>query len=192
MSQSKFNPCMFVVTGEGWIVDDPIGTDVFELNGFDDDDESALPGRRNKPNRDRKRRTNLPKVRRTAAKQQGKQADRVESRDGTFRCRHCKTIVGVPISGGRHRNHCPLCLYSRHVDWKRPGDRRSECRSMMRAVGVFTRGDGEQVLIHLCLGCGVERHNRVAADDNVIEVMRLPVREPARGHGEGKRDERFA
>jgi hypothetical protein len=31
------------------------------------------------------------------------------------------------------------------------------------------------VLVHRCLGCGFERHNRVAADDDAAEVMRLPV-----------------
>jgi hypothetical protein len=46
---------------------------------------------------------------------------------------------------------------------------------MMEPIGLSTRRDGEQMLIHQCRGCGVIRHNRVAADDNVIATMRLPV-----------------
>ncbi len=105
---------------------------------------------------------------------------RVEARDGTFRCRHCKTMVGPPISGGRHRNHCPLCLYSRHVDRSMPGDRAEDCHSMMPAVGLFTRRNGEQMLLHRCAGCGVERRNRIAADDNTVALMRLPIIESSR------------
>lgn len=46
---------------------------------------------------------------------------------------------------------------------------------MMTPAGVFTRRDGEQMLLHMCSGCGVERRNRIAADDNVVVLMRLPV-----------------
>lgn len=96
----------------------------------------------------------------------------------TFRCRHCRALVGPTVSGGRHRNHCPLCLYSRHVDDRRPGDRASTCRSLMAPVGTFFRPKGEQVIVHRCLGCGLERFNRVAADDNDLALMRLPLVPP--------------
>lgn len=137
-----------------------------------DDDAGA---RRRKPNRERPNGPARRKRRRTGGSGAKRPRGRVEAADGTFRCRRCKTMVGTPISGGRHRNHCPLCLYSRHVDRSRPGDRLSDCRSMMQPVGLFTRGDGEQVLVHECRGCGVVRHNRVAADDNTVATMRLPV-----------------
>ena len=87
-------------------------------------------------------------------------------------------MVGLPPSGGRQRNHCPYCLHSLHVDGRTPGDRASGCRALMAPTGVFARPNGEQALVHRCLGCGFERHNRVAADDDVVGVMRLPVVEP--------------
>jgi hypothetical protein len=46
---------------------------------------------------------------------------------------------------------------------------------MMQPIGLFTRRDGEQMLVHECRGCGLVRHNRIAADDNVVAMMRLPV-----------------
>lgn len=95
-----------------------------------------------------------------------------------FRCRHCKIMAGAPPSGGRYRNHCPLCLYSRHVDGRTPGDRASDCGAMMAPVAAFVRRKGEHAIVHRCLGCGFERHNRIAADDNFAAVMRLPVIEP--------------
>lgn len=101
--------------------------------------------------------------------------------DGTeeFKCGHCRAFIGPTMSGGRHRNHCPLCLFSKHVDRSRPGDRLSGCRSLMQPIGVACRPNGEQMIVHRCLGCGAERRNRVAADDNVLACMRLaPVATP--------------
>lgn len=128
-----------------------------------------------KPNRQHRKSREQRRGNRRERGRAHRQRARVEASDGAFRCKQCKTMVGAPLWGGRHRNHCPLCLYSRHVDDRHPGDRKSECLSLMKAVGVFNRRNGEQVLVHECLGCGVVRQNRVAADDNTIETMRLPV-----------------
>jgi hypothetical protein len=51
----------------------------------------------------------------------------------------------------------------------------------MAPAGVFARPNGEQVLVHRCLGCGFERHCRVAADDDVAAIMRLAVVAPRLG-----------
>jgi hypothetical protein len=99
----------------------------------------------------------------------------------SFKCGHCKAFIGPTISGGRHRNHCPLCLYSRHVDDRRMGDRASSCRALMAPIGYFYRPKGEQVVVHRCLGCGFERHNRVAADDNFLVLAELPELPPRQG-----------
>ena len=48
----------------------------------------------------------------------------------------------------------------------------------MAPVGLFSRPNGEQVLVHRCLACGFERHNRMAADDNPVSVLRLPLVQP--------------
>jgi RNHCP domain len=91
-----------------------------------------------------------------------------------FKCGRCRTFVGPTVCGGRHRNHCPVCLTSRHVDLSRPGDRASPCRALMPAVGVAYRPDGEQLVVHRCNGCGIERQNRIAADDHPTALLRLP------------------
>jgi hypothetical protein len=69
-------------------------------------------------------------------------------------------------------------LYSRHVDAGRPGDRASECGGSMAPVGYFVRPKGEYVVIHRCLTCGFERHNRIAADDDLDLLLRLPALAP--------------
>ena len=98
---------------------------------------------------------------------------RANERD-PFKCGRCRAFVGPTIHGGRHRNHCPICLTSRHVDLRRPGDRCSPCRALMPAIGVAYRANGEQMVVHHCNGCGIERQNRVAADDNPAALLRLP------------------
>lgn len=108
-----------------------------------------------------------------------------------FKCRSCKAFIGLPLTGGRQRNHCPSCLHSLHVDGKTPGDRASNCGSLMAPTGSFFRTNGEQVLLHRCLGCGFERYNRIAADDNPLLLMRLALITP-RLCGQQDEDETIA
>ena len=58
----------------------------------------------------------------------------------SFTCKNCGRLV-VPFGAGSdHRNHCPNCLHSLHVDIE-PGDRESDCGSLM--VGAGKRGVGD-------------------------------------------------
>lgn len=137
-------------------------------NGYDESDfERRAPRRRTNTFNDLER--DSKRGRPSPHHHPRKVADGQES----FKCGHCRAFIGPTIAGGRHRNHCPLCLYSRHVDLGCPGDRRCECRSLMAPVGLATRRNGEQVIVHRCLGCEVERVCRVAADDHPLEIMRL-------------------
>lgn len=97
--------------------------------------------------------------------------------DQAFRCVHCKQFIGAPIAGSKHRNHCPNCLWSRHVDDRVPGDRKSDCHAAMDPIGKIVRRNGEQVLVHRCRGCGKNDPNRIAADDSPLLLMRLPLLE---------------
>jgi hypothetical protein len=46
----------------------------------------------------------------------------------------------------------------------------------MRPIGIHTRRNGEEVLIHECLGCGKRDPNRIAADDNPVLLLEIPIR----------------
>jgi hypothetical protein len=93
---------------------------------------------------------------------------------GTFRCGHCRLDVSLEAVGTAHRNHCPNCLWSRHVD-DSPGDRAAECGSLMEPIAITVRGDGEWVLVHRCRGCEELHLNRTAGDDNPLMLVRLAV-----------------
>ncbi|AHH95272.1 RNHCP domain-containing protein [Kutzneria viridogrisea] len=93
-----------------------------------------------------------------------------------FRCVGCRLDVPLAAPGTAHRNHCPSCLTSLHVDHRVPGDRASGCRGRMTALSLSVRGDGEWVLIHHCLSCGELSANRVAGDDNALVLVQLALR----------------
>ncbi len=84
-------------------------------------------------------------------------------------------MVFSDSAGTRHRNHCPLCLHSQHLDHV-PGDRKAACGSSMEPIAVWVRKGGEWALIHRCLGCGSIRSNRIAADDNVALLLSIAAR----------------
>lgn len=84
-----------------------------------------------------------------------------------FTCKHC----GAEVSGDGYTNHCPKCLWSRHVDIN-PGDRAQECGGMMRPVDAYLEGQ-EWVLVHKCESCGETKRNRVDEADDFNQVIAL-------------------
>jgi len=92
-----------------------------------------------------------------------------------FICEKCGRSVVNAGSGTLNRNHCPECLWSRHMDL-RTGDRMSVCRGMMEPIGIWVKGNGEWALIHRCEKCGFIRSNRIAGDDNHTGLMRLAAK----------------
>ena len=92
-----------------------------------------------------------------------------------FTCEHCGRQV-MALTNGSYRNHCPFCLYSRHID-NLPGDRKGKCGGLMEAQGVeYKSGKGFQI-VHGCIRCGVKRVNRVAENtiqpDDIEELVSL-------------------
>ena len=93
----------------------------------------------------------------------------------SFTCKVCGTLVVPEGAGSQHRNHCPKCLSSVHVD-NEPGDRASLCKGIMDPIGVWVRKNGEWAIIHRCRECGVLSSNRIAADDNPALLMSIAVK----------------
>lgn len=92
-----------------------------------------------------------------------------------FTCKVCGRQVVPEGAGSGHRNHCPNCLHSLHVD-DRPGDRAACCGGIMEPVGVWVRKGGEWAVIHRCRRCGHLSSNRVAADDNPMKLMSIALK----------------
>ncbi len=84
-----------------------------------------------------------------------------------FVCMHC----GAEVQGSGFTNHCPYCLWSRHVDVF-PGDRAEQCRGAMEPVRTELK-HGELILIHRCTSCGKEQRNKTAQNDNQELLYKL-------------------
>lgn len=93
----------------------------------------------------------------------------------TFSCKVCGALVTPEDAGSGHRNHCPQCLSSVHVDHQ-PGDRASLCKGVMDPIGVWVRKNGEWAIIHRCRSCGKLSSNRIAADDNPTLLMSIAMK----------------
>jgi len=103
--------------------------------------------------------------------------------DDSFYCLHCKQLVTANsrFSGVNNRNHCPVCLHSRHLDHFTPGDRLSSCMAEMAPLALtikqsykkYGSPDGELMLVHRCTGCGKLSINRIAADDDADTLWRV-------------------
>jgi len=93
----------------------------------------------------------------------------------TFECVHCGKCVADEGAGSRHRNHCPGCLWSVHLD-NIPGDRGAHCGGPMEPIAVWVRKGGEWAVIHRCTQCGQLRSNRIASDDNEMLLLSLAAR----------------
>ena len=90
-------------------------------------------------------------------------------------CKACGHLVTPEEAGTQHRNHCPNCLSSLHVD-NEPGDRAADCGGVMEPISVWVRSNGEWAIIHRCKRCGALSSNRVAADDNPLKLMSIALR----------------
>lgn len=90
-------------------------------------------------------------------------------RTENFVCENC----GASVIGNGYTNHCPICLYSKHVDLS-PGDRAADCGGLMAPVRAEIRR-GEVILTHRCQRCGYEKANKTAPEDDfekILAVMR--------------------
>lgn len=105
-----------------------------------------------------------------------------EYKAGGFTCSHCKQFVFITdVMGTQHRNHCNYCLWSKHVDLIKPGDRKATCHNGMKPIGLTFKNEGydkygrarrgELKLIHLCAMCEQISTNRTAADDITDEIF---------------------
>jgi len=85
-----------------------------------------------------------------------------------FVCEKC----GTKIKGTGYTNHCPNCLWSKHVDKNIPGDRAEICQGLMEPVGVeFVHG--EYSLLHRCQKCSKISKNKTSPEDDFEKILEL-------------------
>lgn len=90
-------------------------------------------------------------------------------RDEQFICENCGQLVN-PL-GYTARDHCPHCLYSKHVDIM-PGDRLNSCKGLLKPIGIEKFKDTYKIL-YKCNLCNSPHKNIMAKDDNIDLIIEL-------------------
>ena len=89
--------------------------------------------------------------------------------DEKFICENCgKEVPKLEYSA---RDHCPYCLYSKHVDIN-PGDRANPCKGLLKPIDIEKFKDTYKI-IYKCETCGDLHKNIIATDDDMNEIIRI-------------------
>ncbi len=84
-----------------------------------------------------------------------------------FSCEKC----GKDVIGDGYTNHCPNCLWSKHVDVY-PGDRKASCGGLMKPV-LIEKEKKDTILTNECVVCGYQKRNKLSLKDNYEKVLRV-------------------
>ena len=82
-----------------------------------------------------------------------------------FVCENC----GISVKGNGYTNHCPNCLWSKHVDTN-PGDRNSLCGGLMKPIKVEKKSE-KYNMVHECVKCGKVIKNKTSPEDNFEKIL---------------------
>lgn len=90
-------------------------------------------------------------------------------RDEEFICENCNKTI-KPL-GYTARDHCPYCLYSKHVDIN-PGDRANPCKGLLKPIGIEKFKDTYKIL-YKCEKCHQTHKNIIAKDDDMNMIIKI-------------------
>lgn len=92
--------------------------------------------------------------------------------DDNFICEKCgKNVEKLRYTS---RDHCPFCLYSKHVDIN-PGDRANECKGLLKPIEIEKFKDSYKI-IYKCEKCNQIHKNIIAKDDDFDLIINLSTK----------------
>lgn len=94
---------------------------------------------------------------------------RFNMKDEEFICENCNNKVSKLNYSAR--DHCNICLYSKHVDIN-PGDRLNECKGLLEPIAIEKFRDSYKI-IYKCKKCKEIHKNKIASDDNMDLIIKL-------------------
>ena len=89
--------------------------------------------------------------------------------DEGFICENCNKQVEPLVYSSR--DHCPYCLYSKHVDIN-PGDRENTCRGLLEPIDIEKYKDTYKI-IYKCKKCNQIHKNIIAKDDDYNMILKI-------------------
>ena len=95
-------------------------------------------------------------------------------RDEEFICENCgKQVSKLNYTA---RDHCPFCLYSKHVDIN-PGDRLNTCKGLLKPIAIEKFKDSYKI-VYKCAKCNQIHKNIMASDDDMDIIIKLSNETP--------------
>ena len=92
--------------------------------------------------------------------------------DEEFICENCgKYVSRLEYSA---RDHCPYCLYSKHVDIN-PGDRLNTCKGLLIPIDI-EKFKNTYKIIYKCEKCNSIHKNIVSKDDDIDKIIQLSTK----------------
>lgn len=82
-----------------------------------------------------------------------------------FVCKNC----GAQVIGDGYTDHCPVCLWGKHVDVN-PGDRAATCGGLMTPIAIEERG-GNYRITYQCQKCTHRFTVKTAENDNIDKIV---------------------
>lgn len=98
------------------------------------------------------------------------QSKKFQRRIENFICEKC----GTEVQGNGYTDHCPACLWGKHVDVN-PGDRAASCGGMMKPIRAEVKS-GKYLLYYICKKCGHKFKVKSAKDDNFEVLIKINQR----------------
>ena len=93
-------------------------------------------------------------------------------RDENFICEKChKNVQKLNYTA---RDHCPFCLYSKHVDIN-PGDRMNSCKGLLIPIDL-EKYKNTYKIIYKCSKCNQIHKNIIANDDDYHKIIELSAK----------------
>lgn len=90
----------------------------------------------------------------------------------SFICEFCgKDVIKSDYTA---RDHCPHCLYSKHVDIN-PGDRMNECKGLLKPISIEKFKESFKI-IYKCEKCNELHKNIMLKDDNIDLIIELSIK----------------
>ena len=93
-------------------------------------------------------------------------------RDEQFICENCSKEVDRLLYSAR--DHCPFCLYSKHVDIN-PGDRQNNCLGLLKPIDI-EKFKNSYKIIYQCKKCHQLHKNIMADDDDMNSIISLSTK----------------
>lgn len=99
---------------------------------------------------------------------------RFSMKNEQFVCENCGK--NVKPAEKTARDHCPYCLFSKHVDIN-PGDRSNKCLGLLKPIGI-EKFKATYKIIYECEKCHEKHKNIVCNDDDMNLIINLSVFKP--------------